>query len=308
MSGPPPARTIGIDVGGTKTALCVADFPEGRIVERRLLDTSLDPADAAPFLDRVVAAAAGLHDAAAAGGVRCSAIGLSVCELVDLSGDIASTHRLRWRDLPVRTKLRALLPAVVESDVRAAALAEARFGGGRDYRQFLYGNIGTGVSSAWVCDGRPHAGARGNALVLASSPVSFTCPHCGKDGAYVPEDVAGGGGLARALGAASARDVLTAAEQGDAAAKRAIAAATRALGVNLGLAVNILDPEAVVIGGGLGRAGGLYWDGLVASTRAHIWSEATRDLPIRPAALGDDSGLLGAAACAWLTTGSPAPP
>jgi len=92
-----------------------------------------------------------------------------------------------------------------------------------------------------------------------------------------------------------------AAERGDAAARQAIDKATRALGVSLGLAVNVLDPEAIVVGGGLGSAGGPYWDGLVAATRAHVWSPETRALPIRPAALGADSALLGAAARAWLT-------
>ena len=58
----------------------------------------------------------------------------------------------------------------------------------------------------------------------------------------------------------------------------------------------MLDPEAIVVGGGLGMAGGLYWDRLVASTRTHIWSDTNRDLPIMPAALGVDAGFIGAAA------------
>ena len=75
--------------------------------------------------------------------------------------------------------------------------------------------------------------------------------------------------------------------------------AGRALGVAVGFLVNVLDPAAVVVGGGLGLAGGAYWESLVASTRRHVWADDTRSLPIVPAALGADAGVVGAAATAW---------
>jgi glucokinase len=58
----------------------------------------------------------------------------------------------------------------------------------------------------------------------------------------------------------------------------------------------VLDPEAIIVGGGLGLAGGLYWERFVASTREHIYADNARDLPILRAALGTDAGLIGAAA------------
>jgi glucokinase len=303
---PAPGWTAGIDVGGTKTALCVASFPEARLLHRAVLDTPSGAASGAAFLERVAAEAADLMDRAVAAGTPCRAIGVSICELVDLDGNVTSAHRVHWQGLKAQERFAALAPAEIEADVRAAALAEARWGAGRDYDQFLYLNIGTGISTCWVKDGVPHAGARGNALALASSPISFTCLRCGHEGSYILENVAGGAGLVKEYAArsgaavTSARDVLTAAERGDAVARQVIDRATRALGVSLGLAVNVLDPEAIVVGGGLGSARGLYWNGLVEATRAHVWSAATRTLPIRPAALGADSALLGAAARAWL--------
>ena len=71
--------------------------------------------------------------------------------------------------------------------------------------------------------------------------------------------------------------------------------AAERLGVLIGLLVNALDPEVVIIGGGLGLAGGLYGSRLTASIRAHIWAESRRQLPILPAALGADAGVIGAA-------------
>jgi len=309
---PAPARTIGIDVGGTKTALCVAALPEGQIVHRTLIETPGGIESGAVFLERVAAEAARLNDRAAAEGAPCIAIGVSLCELVDLDGNVSSAHRVHWKGLPVGQRLASLLPAVVESDVRAAALAEARYGAGRDYAEFLYLNVGTGISACWVRAGVPHAGARGNALALASSPVSLSCEHCGKTTSYVPEDIAGGAGLAREYAsrtgrAASAKDILAAAEEGDGPARQVIDKGSHALAVNLGVVIDMLDPEAVIVGGGLGTAGGLYWDRLVDATRAHIWSGSTRSLPIRPAALGAESALIGAAVRAWIAYGMSSP-
>lgn len=94
---------------------------------------------------------------------------------------------------------------------------------------------------------------------------------------------------------ARAEAVVAAAVAGDAAASDVVHSAGRALGVSLGWLVNVLDPEVVIVGGGLGSAGGRYWDSLVESTRAHIWSAASRDLPIRPASLGPEAAVVGAA-------------
>jgi glucokinase len=116
----------------------------------------------------------------------------------------------------------------------------------------------------------------------------------------VLEEVASGPALAAAGRRSRAEDVLAAAGQGDLDAIHAIRDAAEALGSSVGQLVNVLDPEAVLIGGGLGLAGGHYWDALVDATRRHIWADATRSLPIVRAGLGADAGLIGAAAHCWL--------
>jgi glucokinase len=93
-----------------------------------------------------------------------------------------------------------------------------------------------------------------------------------------------------------AEEILAAVEAGDAAAVEVVETAGKAMGVGIGWLVNVLDPEAVIIGGGLGLAGGLYWNALVESTRSHIWAEAGRELPILAAATAVDAGIIGAAA------------
>jgi glucokinase len=100
--------------------------------------------------------------------------------------------------------------------------------------------------------------------------------------------------------------VLAAAEAKDPVAIQVVKSAGESLGNSAGFMVNVLDPEAIIVGGGLGLAGGLYWEAFVASTRRHIWSDTNRDLPILTAALGNDAGAIGAAATAWKRLGASA--
>jgi len=83
--------------------------------------------------------------------------------------------------------------------------------------------------------------------------------------------------------------VLAAAHGGDASAIQIVTGAGEALGSKVGWLVNVMDPGAIVVGGGLGVASGLYWESLVNSARAHIWSDINCDLPIVPALHGDDA-------------------
>jgi glucokinase len=100
---------------------------------------------------------------------------------------------------------------------------------------------------------------------------------------------------------------LAAANAEDASAIDIVSSAADQLGSLIALLVNMLDPEAIVLGGGLGLVAGPYRDRLIASARAHIWADACRSLPILPAALGENAGVIGAAlaGCQLSTTGMP---
>jgi glucokinase len=300
-----PAWAVGIDVGGTKIAGGLVRFPEATLAEREVLATRPDRgpdavlADAAALAERLLRRA-GVEARAVAG------VGLGVPELVDLRGRVASGQTIDWRDAPLAERFAAIGPVHVEADVRAAALAEARFGAGRPFRIFAFVTVGTGISSTLVLDGKPFAGARGNALVLASSPMPSACEPCGAPGRLALEDLASGPALVRRYQRrrpgwiGSAADVLDAAASLDPEAIQVVQTAGAALGVVVAFLVNVLDPGAVIVGGGLGLAGGLYWSAFVEAARQHVWAPATRGLPLLPAALGADAGVIGAAAGAWL--------
>jgi glucokinase len=288
---------IGLDVGGTKIAGGVVALDTAQVLARRAIPTCADRGGEAVLADALALAEALCADAGRL-GVDIRGIGVGVPELVDLAGHITSGHAIDWRGAPVQERFRRLAPGVVESDVRAHALGEARYGAGRPFRIFAFVTVGTGISCCLVQGGRPYAGARGNALILASSALTTTCSACGATLQPVLEEFASGPALAARWGAARGEDVLAAAAAGDRKATQVVGSAGAALGVSVGWLINVLDPEAVIVGGGLGLAGGLYWERFVAAAREHIWADSSRDLPIMMAALGSDAGLIGAAAAA----------
>jgi predicted NBD/HSP70 family sugar kinase len=92
--------------------------------------------------------------------------------------------------------------------------------------------------------------------------------------------------------------VVALATAGDSLAQTVVATAAEALGAAIGHLVNVLDPEVVVIGGGLGMVGGLYRESVDSSLRAHVWSDFHREIPLLSAELGNDAGYIGAALAA----------
>lgn len=303
---------LGLDVGGTKIAAGVVAFPSGKVILKRFTPT-LPKRNGKEILNDAVALADDLARGVSGNGIRIGSVGLGVAELVDPEGRVTSNQTIPWRGVPVAEAFSHLGPVVVESDVRAAALAEALLGAGKPFRLFAYVSVGTGISYSLVEDQVAFAGARGNALILASAALTTTCTQCGEVVNEVLEEIGSGPALAnrynervRGRVAACAEDVVARAASGDSVAAEVVCRGGRALGNSVGFLVNVLDPEAVVVGGGLGLAGGLYWSAFETATREHIWSDTARHLRILPAALGQDSGLIGAAAAAWKRKGGQA--
>lgn len=295
---------IGIDLGGTKLAAGLVSFPSGQILAKEIVPTAPARGGEAILADTLTLARK-LQDQALNLGGNILGIGIGIAELVNLRGEITSDHVIKWRTLPVKESLSSIAPARFESDARAPALAEALFGAGKAFRNFVYLTVGTGISYSLVLDGKPYAGANGHALMVASGPLTSQCDQCGAVQDQVLEEFAAGPSLVarynRRSGAAlnTGQEVVAAAAGGDQIAEQIVSSAGAALGNSVGFLINVLDPQAVIVGGGLGLAGGLYWDSFVTSTRNHIWSEVSRDLPIICAALGADAGILGAAATIW---------
>ena len=299
----PSACAIGLDVGGTKIAAGLV-MPDGKVIAKRVIPT-LPQRGGEAVLQDALALAALLRDDANGASQSALAIGVSICELVDLHGCVTSAQTIPWRGLPVQERFSTLAPTRVEADSRAAGFCEAMFGAGRQFKSFLFVAVGTGIGCSLILDGVPHAGASGSTGTLASSPITAICPHCGAASHPVLEEIASGPALVARYNqrvrkpATSGEEVLTAANTANPDAVYVVQTAGEALGVTVALLVNVLDPEAVIVGGGLGTAAGRYWDSFVASTRKHIWSDTHRQLPVLKAAYGGDAGFVGAAMLAF---------
>ncbi len=294
---------IGLDIGGTKIAGGLVNLADGSVVSEFTIPTFASRSGEV-LLAEAAAMLRHLKEAGDFNRIRPVCAGVGVAELVDPEGNVFSGYRIAWKGLSVREVLGGEIATHIDSDVRAAALGEARFGAGRPFGHFLYVTVGTGISATLVQDGRPYAGSRGAALVIANGRTTYACPACGTETSYVLEDYASGPALAARYNdvtgntAQSAEDVLDAASNGDRHAVSVVESAAKALGGTLGLLVNSLDPAAVIVGGGLGSAPGLYWDTLSATIRDHLWQDDMRELPILRAELGPLSGVVGAAASA----------
>jgi glucokinase len=298
MNGP-PFSALGIDVGGTKIAAGVVNFPSGRVIAQHTIPTAPDRGGEAVLKDVANLAEEVCRELTVEGA------GVALCELVDPSGRILSNNCMRWEREQVTTALARFGPVFLEADVRAAAQAEALFGAGRPFGIFLYVTVGTGISSCLMIRGSPYLGALGATGTMASSALSFPCDKCGAKNDFTAEEIASGPALVARYNrvkpgaATTGADVLAAAAKGDSDALAVLSSAGRALGSVVGLLINVLDPQAVIVGGGLGLCDGPYWESFEASTRQHVWSDIHRTVPILHAKTGPNAGVIGAAAAAW---------
>lgn len=295
---------IGLDIGGTKTAAGIVLWPTGEILHRTVTPTNPQRGGEAVLQD-VLSVSRRLKEKAEQDGIKIAGIGAGVAELVDCDGHVTSSCTIAWHGEPVQEQLSAIAPARVESDVRAAAIAEATFGAGLGKRLFVYVTVGTGISCCLMQNGHPLKGANGNAITMASSPLSTVCTACGAELHPLLEEYASGPAIARRFADAKrnrtvgdCQAVFRAAAEGDQDAIAILHSAGDALGVSVAFLVNVLDPEMIILGGGLGTAGGLYRDAFERSCRQHIFAANSRWLPIVSATLGTDAGVVGAAVVA----------
>lgn len=308
MNNKEARAAIGLDIGGTKIAAGVVLWPSGEVIHRLVIPTKPRRGGEAVLRDTLRLAET-LTQWAHSNNVRVAGIGAGVAELVDHDGNVTSEQTIRWRRIAVRQALSRVAPAQIESDVRAAALGESIFGAGKDVPIFVYVTVGTGISYCLVQDGLPFRGAKGNAITFATSPLSTTCERCGAKLRPVLEKFASGPAIAKRYARArretnsrarvprlTSEAILLRARNGDHAALQVVRSAGEALGVQTAFLVNVLDPARIVVGGGLGVAGGIYWRSFVQACRDHIFADSARRIPIVPAALGVDAGLIGAAA------------
>lgn len=310
---------IGIDIGGTSVRAAVIDDGCSVVASRRAPTPHTVP-ETEDVLSRLIGELSSEFDVGAAG--------LAVAGFVstDRSRVMFAPH-LAWRNDPVPARLTARLglPVVMDHDVNSAAWAEYRAGAAQHSPVALLVALGTGIGAGLVIDGTIYRGAHGVAPELGHVvvvPGGRPCP-CGKRGCW--ERYCSGTALAQTAGelltsgqgsnSALARTapgeltgtlVAAAAADGDPVALAAMADLSRWLGVGLAMATDILDPEVIVIGGGVAAAAPWYLLGARADLSAAITGAGHRPEPrVVVAAFGDRAGIVGAALLAGAAVGVP---
>ena len=289
--------TIGVDVGGTKVAAALVD-DSGRLVDQSRTETKTDSYGS--LLDGIVCAAKELQEV---GNVV--AVGLAIAGNVASDGSrvLFSPHLpLAGEALAADLRSRLRVPVAVENDANAGAWAEQQVGAGQGASEVLFVALGTGLGAGLVLNGTLYRGWLGFAgeaghmtVVVGGRP----CP-CGSRGCW--ERYASGTALVAEyieLGGdseVSGPAITAAAQRGDALAQAAITSIGEWLGLGLASLIAVLDPERIVIGGGVAEAGNL----LLAPARRAMAESVTggdrRPLPeVVPAALGNEAAALGAA-------------
>jgi glucokinase len=287
---------IGVDIGGSKTAVGIVDRSNGTILQSTLIPTPPRDRTGPAFLGEIAGTA--MRMLAEHPGPQVGRLGIGICELVDHDGEIVSSHRVDITRQQVRDAFRDFGDVAVDSDIRAAASAEARFGHGRGRGPWIYVNAGTGIASVLMNGPECFLGAHGWVYSLGMSPVDLSLPEMA--GVTLIEEVSGGSGLVtlarrRGLDVAAVHEVMAAAAAGSEDSVSVLATGGRVLGAAIALLVNTLDPEAVVIGGGVVVDESPYWNSLVAAVRQHIWHAPAKSLPVLRSALSNNAGLIGAA-------------
>lgn len=305
---------VAVDVGGTAIK-ALAVRRDGSVIRRARTRTRAEQGQDRTVA-RIVDVCAGLADEVlAAVDRRPAALGVAVPGVVDEAAGVGRfSANLGWRDVPVGELLRTRfdMPVAVCHDVRAAGLAEARFGAATGTQDFLLVQIGTGIAGALVLAGRPYPGAHGLGGELGHITVDPQGTRCGCGGRGCLETIASAAAIARRYRERSGTDhadaagVISQVTAGNTVAGQVWAEAVEALAIVLAACQNTLDPELVVIGGGLARAGDALLGPLRRGLAARLTFQRLPGLALSP--LGDDAGCLGAAVAAWSVAARPAAP
>ncbi len=312
------SATIGIDIGGTSVRAAVIDgISIGPSLREATPHTERETDDLLVTLITKLAASQPV-----------SAVGLAVAGFVSADRQrVMFAPHLAWRDAPVpeRVSARVGLPVVMDHDVNSAAWAEYRLGVSAGSSIALLVALGTGIGAGLLVDGQIYRGAHGVAPELGHLtvvPGGRPCP-CGKQGCW--ERYCSGTALAQTArlqmadhdapvlrrlsgddpAAVTGTMVAVAATEGDPVALVAMDELGHWLAAGLALVTDVLDPEMIVIGGGVSAAAGMFLPRAVSEFGRSITGAGHRPLPrVELARFGDRAGIIGAALLAAEAAGT----
>lgn len=301
-------RALAIDIGGTKLAVGVVDG-EGRVLEN--LRGATPRASIPDGGDLILRTLVGLVGELKTDPAEFIGVGVGCGGPMRWpSGEVSPLNILDWRDFPLRARLAEAFPGIpvrVHNDAVCVAIAEHWRGAGQNTDHMLGMVVSTGVGGGMILGGRLIDGRSGNAghighmIVHENEPLcrcgAIGCLEAISAGPRLSEWAAEQGWRQDAEPALrTGRDLVDDARRGHPVALAALGRAGRALGLAIASSTTLCDLEVVAIGGGISQAGPLLFDPLETTLRERIGLEFAKGVRVVPAALGQESGLVGAAA------------
>ena len=307
---------IGLDVGGTTFKAGVVT-EDGRIVHKDAMPTGIER----PYQEIIADMAALCKKVAADAGIEMSeirSIGVGVTGLFDnKTGMIPFCTNLGWHDIPFVAEMKKHLdtPVYGDNDATVAGLAESVAGVSAGIKDSVFLTLGTGVGGGIIIDGKPYSGAHGCGSEIGHMMIKMggelcTCGNYGCFERYAsataiirearkaiveyPESsmLAACGGDPEKL---NAKIVIDAARAGDEAAKAVFGGYVQALAVGIINIINMLDPEVIVLGGGVSAAGEFLLNAVREAVKPMVFFKTMPYARIELAQLGNDAGIIGAA-------------
>ena len=295
--GPPTSRHLGLDLGGTniKWVVVERDADEWRVLDR---DQVATPAAEGP--EAVVARLAAVGAEAVERNPGVTSVGIGIPGLYHPA---AGTTRFlvnipgAWEGRPVAGPVGAALglPATLINDARAFGLAELRLGAARGASSMVGLTLGTGIGGVIAIDGRVHLGHDGTGGELGHQTLEPDGPLCGCGNRGCLEAFARADRIAAACGTTTAEEAMDAARAGDPAAVAGLLIIGRYLGIGIANMIVVVNPDVVVIGGGISAAFDLLHGPIEAELRERVYMTALDRVRVVPAELGTWAGAIGAA-------------
>jgi glucokinase len=308
---------IGVDIGGTKVAAGLVDATGA--IAQKVRVSMVSSGSAAAGFGAVSAAIEAIF--AAAPEARAAVAGIGLCSPGPLDpkrGVVINPPNLPcWRGFPLAAEVeRAFgVPARVDNDANAAGLAEVLWGAGQGNTNVFYATLGTGIGAGIIFDRKIYHGRTGSAAEGGHVTIDYRGPRCGCGKFGCIEALASGPAIARlaqgklAAGASSrilelagtldavrAEHVGQAFREGDAVAKEVLDEIALLLTVWLGNIVDLLEPDCIVVGGGVAAMMAPYLEHISATLPKWSINQRAAEIPLVMARYGADAGIAGAAA------------
>ena len=292
--------SLGIDIGGTKTSIGIININKGKVIKKIEIKSKTFKNDKKNLLNITKNALDIIRIAQKEYSIKINKIGIGVPELINNDGIIKGAFNFKWDNLSFAKHFQDFkIKAKADSDVRNALRGEKLYGAGKKYKNLIFINIGTGLSYALYQNKKIYSGYNGFAIHFASSEINLFNPIENKNFNLVPEDYYSGKSITKKLLKITNKKNINDFDKINKLnleKKKYLENIAKSLGSLIALLVNILDPQCVILGGGVTLNNKFLCKMMIKYTRKYIFAKNCKKIPIINSKLKNDAALLGAAA------------